>query len=486
MLLRVIIATHDASLRKQLRKLLAGPDIVLEAIRGKRLLWERAAMKDADVILASESVVPDPVASSLELVKNLPESAVVAVITESQDPLHHARLLGIGFDMVLHAGLPEKELINALESVLHKRQEAASEFLSDRQTMPLAQPQFSDFASESPAMQEFMRVVHRIVNSDTSLLIGGETGVGKERLARAIHAEGPRSDGPFVPVNCGALAESLLESELFGHEQGSFTGATRARRGCFELAHGGTIFLDEIGEMPTHLQVKLLRVLQDHEILRVGGEKSLEVDVRVIAASNRNLHDEVQSGGFRRDLYYRLSVISLEVPPLRQRREDIPKLAQNYVDYFRARIGHDIAAIEPEAISALCQYPWPGNVRELMNVIERAILLCNGPRISINDLPANIAEETGLTRLSAGIFGGRDITIPPELLTKPLKQFRAEIIRNLEIAYIKALLTRTAGRVGKTAELAGIEPRSLYEKMKKYELQKEDFRGSDPEDRIVQ
>ena len=474
MLLRVIIATEDVNLRRRLRALLASPDIVLEAVRGKRLLWERAARKGADVILASESVVPDPVASSLELVKNLPESAVVAVISDSDDPLHHARLLGAGFDMVLHAGLPEKELISALEAVLSKRQEAASESLSDQQ--PLAQPQFSDFVSDSPAMQEFMRVVHRIVNTDTSLLILGETGVGKERLARAIHAEGPRSDGPFVPVNCGALAESLLESELFGHEEGSFTGATRSRRGCFEIAHGGTIFLDEVGEMPTHLQVKLLRVLQDHEIQRVGGEKPLAVDVRVMAASNRNLHAEVESGGFRRDLYYRLSVVSLEVPSLRQRRQDIPALTHSYIDYFRSRIGHDIHGIEPDAMAALCEYAWPGNVRELMNVIERAILLCDGKNITVDDMPTGVAGGTGLGWLSASVFHGREMAIPQGLLAKPLKQFRAEIIQNVEIAYLTALLRKTNGRIGKTAELAGIEPRSLYEKMKKYALQKEVFR----------
>ena len=475
MLLRVIIATDDVNLRKRLRELLANPDIVLEAVRGKHLLWERAARKGADVILASESVVPDPVASSLELVKNLPESTVVAVISDSEDPLHHARLLGAGFDMVLHAGLPEKELVAALEAVLSKRQDAAIESFSDQQ--PLAQPQFSDFVSESPAMQEFMRVVHRIVNSDTSLLILGETGVGKERLARAIHAEGPRSDGPFVPVNCGALAESLLESELFGHEEGSFTGATRSRRGCFEIAHGGTIFLDEIGEMPTHLQVKLLRVLQDHEIQRVGGEKGLAVDVRVIAASNRNLHDEVESGRFRRDLYYRLGVVSLEVPPLRQRYQDIPALTHGYIDYFRSRIGHDIRGIEPDAMAAFHEYAWPGNVRELMNVVERAILLCDGKSITINDLPLGIAGGTDLGWLSAGAFHDREMAIPQELLAKPLKQFRGEIIQNVEVAYLTALLRKTNGRIGKTAELAGIESRSLYEKMKKYGLRKEDFRG---------
>ena len=476
MLLRVIVATDDANLRRRLRELLAGPDVVLEAVRGKRLLWERAARKGADIILASESVIPEPVASSLELVKNLPESAAVAIISNSEDPLHHARLLGIGFDMVLHSGLPEKELVNALGAVLNKRQETASELLSEQQPLSVAQPQFSDFVSDSPAMQEFMRVVHRIVNSDTSLLIGGETGVGKERLARAIHAESPRSDGPFVPVNCGALAESLLESELFGHEQGAFTGATRSRRGCFEIAHGGTMFLDEIGEMPTHLQVKLLRVLQDHEIQRVGGEKAVAVDVRVMAASNRNLHDEVKSGGFRRDLYYRLGVVSLELPPLRQRHQDIPALTRSYIEYFRSRIGQNVRGIEPDALAALCGYAWPGNVRELMNVVERGILLCDGDKITINDLPEGVVGGAGLDHYLANALQGREMTIPDELLAKPLMQFRTEIIQSMEIAYLKAALLKTNGRIGKTAELAGIESRSLYEKMKKYGLRKEDFR----------
>jgi transcriptional regulator with PAS, ATPase and Fis domain len=214
--------------------------------------------------------------------------------------------------------------------------------------------------------------------------------VGKERLARAIHAESRRSKGPFVAVNCAALSESLLESEPFGHEEGAFTGATRSHRGCFEIAHKGVIFLDEIGELPNHLQVKLLRALQDREITRVGSEQSFQVDVRMMAATNRDPREEVKTKRLREDLYYRLNVVTLTIPPLRQRSEDIPDIVASYLPWLRPRVGRDVTSIAPEALEALAHYSWPGNVRELINVIERAMLLCEGEQIRLADLPDTI------------------------------------------------------------------------------------------------
>jgi DNA-binding NtrC family response regulator len=379
-------------------------------------------------------------------------------------------------------------------------------------------PGLKEFASLSRSMQQLMGLVERVVPSDVSLLLLGETGVGKEHLARAIHAAGPRSNQSFIPVNCGAIPEHLLESELFGHEVGAFTGATRRHRGMFTMAHRGTLFLDEIGEMPFHLQVKLLRALQSREIMPVGSEEVLEVDVRVMAASNRDLEQEVREGRFRRDLFYRLSVLPLTVPPLRDRVEDIPLLAGRFIRHFRSESGRRVVSMDDEALRALEAHNWPGNIRELMNVMERAVLLCQGRTITCDDLPAEISVETarndGVPPASGGPEPVREMELPsapgageigrdPELpvadglldraatepqqparkpsrdnalVGRPLREVRREAVEELEKRYLHALLRVTGGKVGETARRAGIVPRSLYEKMRKYGLKKEDYR----------
>ena len=262
-------------------------------------------------------------------------------------------------------------------------------------------------------------------------------------MARAIHAEGPRASGPFITVNCGALPEaSALESELFGHEEGAFTGAVRSRRGGFELAHRGTIFLDEIGELANHLQVKLLCVLQEHEIQRIGSEKSFNVDVRVMAATNRDMDEAIESRSFRKDLFYRLSVMTLEIPPLRDRIEDIPDLVESYINYLRPRIGCEVFGITREAKEALEHYPWPGNVRELINVIERAMLLCNGTEITLGDLPTIISGKSELTQIQTeSPLPLHDVgDLNEEWLQKSLQEVRKEVIERFERTYLSGLL----------------------------------------------
>ena len=478
MLIRAMIVAKTAAMRKRLRGLLGESDVLAASVSGKSLLWERAVRKACDLIVAEQAAIPHPLLDNLSLVTQLPDPPAVVVIVDEQDPDLQAGLMACGCDAVLHRRVSDDRLAEALAAVCEKRRAATEGGIAS--TQALDRPQLSDFISRSAAMQAFLRVVRRVVNSDTSLLLLGETGVGKERLARAIHAEGPRMNGPFVAVNCGALPESLLESELFGHEEGSFTGATRSRRGCFELAHGGTIFLDEIAEMPGHLQVKLLRVLQDHEVQRVGGEKPFFVDVRVMAASNRDLEEEVDARRFRRDLYYRLGVVTLTVPPLRERTEDIPELTQSYIGYLRPRVGRDVNGIADDAVDALMRYAWPGNVRELINVVERAMLLADHGEITRDDLPAVIGR-----RLDAAAEGGAALPrtaddVPAEWLDRPLKDLRGEVVQQVERAYLAALLRQTNGRVGETARRAGIQPRSLFEKMKRYRLRKEDFRPKRP------
>lgn len=253
---------------------------------------------------------------------------------------------------------------------------------------------FQNIIGKSQAMEKVFYIVEKIAPSKSTVLITGESGTGKELIAKAIHYQSPRRDNPFVSVNCGALPETLLESELFGHERGAFTGAVQQRKGRFELAHEGTLFLDEISEMPLHLQVKLLRVLQEMEFERVGGTQTVRVDVRIIAATNRDLKKEVEAGRFRSDLFYRLNVVNIHLPPLRERVEDIPLLVAHFLDkYGKETADGKTFKVDREAMKCLMEYWWPGNVRELENVVERAILLCSGNVITLSDLPLEVRQK---------------------------------------------------------------------------------------------
>ncbi|HVS18856.1 MAG TPA: sigma-54 dependent transcriptional regulator, partial [Planctomycetota bacterium] len=281
---------------------------------------------------------------------------------------------------------------------------------------------------------------------------------------------------PFLAVNCSALPESLLESELFGHEEGAFTGATRTRRGLFELAHRGTIFPDEVGEMPLTLQAKLLRVLQEREFLPVGAEAPVRVDVRVMAATNRDLAAEVAAGRFRADLYYRLCVVGLTVPPLRERREDVPALVHAYADHFRAKLGRGTSEVAPDALERLIAYDWPGNVREWINVIERAVLLGRGTRIERADLPQAIAGG----RRAAPASAERPPDADRELFDLPWREARGAALQAFERRYFERLLAECGGRAGEAARRADIDPRSLYEKLRALGLRREEFLAPRP------
>jgi len=480
MLIRITLAVSDSVLRQRIRKHLARPDIFLEVPRGRKNLWERIVREPADVVIISQSLLPNPLKDRMAQLQSHPDLPSAVVLSDSADPKEHARLMAAGCEAVLFTGLAVEQVRDVIETLLEKRRRLAQKSFFTPQ--PLAEPRLSDFVSNSPGMAVFMNLVPRVVRSDTALLIEGETGVGKERLARAIHAEGPRSKWRFVALNCGALPESLLESELFGHVQGAFTGATSARRGWFEIAHRGTLFLDEIGEVPIHLQVKLLRVLQEHQIQPIGSEKSFGVDVRVIAASNRALETEVEAGRFRRDLYHRLSVVTITVPPLRDRSEDIPVLVERQIPYLARETGRHVTQISAEAVQALCRYQWPGNVRELNNVLERAILLCDDTEISLEDLPESITGAAASTGAGPALDSAQRIRLPAQWLAKSLSEVREAFLPDLERQYFSGLLRATHGRIGEAARRAGIHERSLYEKMKKLDLRKEHFRRAPGEE----
>jgi DNA-binding NtrC family response regulator len=323
---------------------------------------------------------------------------------------------------------------------------------------------FDSLIARSAAMQEVFRLARRVAETDTHVLILGETGTGKGLLARAIHEHSPRRDKPFVSVNCAALSPTLLESELFGHEKGAFTGALERRKGRFELAEKGTLFLDEIGDLNLDLQTKLLHVVESRRFERVGGTQTLKADVRLISATNSSLADAVRANRFREDLYYRLNVVPITVPPLRERMEDIPVLAEHFLKNTGQRAGNDNLAMTPEAMESLSNYSWPGNVRELENTIERAVILAEGNVIE-NFVFEFHPQKPVLHLVGSGIS-----------IDRPLKDIVHEQTERIEKEYLSALLAYYQGSVSKTAEHAQIDRRTLFEKMREYGLRKEDFK----------
>ena len=308
----------------------------------------------------------------------------------------------------------------------------------------------------SAAIEQAMALARKVARHPSTVLITGESGTGKERFARLIHAESPRAAAPFVAVNCGAIPDALLESELFGHAKGAFTGAVEARAGLFEEANGGTILLDEIGELPAPLQVKLLRALQESEVRRVGDNASRAVDVRVLAATSRDLEDDVRAGKFRSDLFYRINVVRLHLPPLRERREDISHLTRHFVHRFNQRLGLAIEGVGPGAMKHLLDYAWPGNVRELENVIERAMVLANDSVIREDDLPEHVRDPALPPRALAD---GDELDLSVKRRTEALE--RALIVRALE---------QTGGNRTRAARLLELSHRALLYKIREYRL----------------
>lgn len=473
MQLRIALAIKELAHRRRIARLLRREDAVLQTLTGRALGWDGVLRAAADLIIVSRSLIPAPEERSLREAQDLPNAPAVAVLSAGEDADEVTRFRAAGAEAVLYPDAVDEVLHEALTAVIESRRAFLLRSLLARRAV--ARPRLSDFVSASPAMIAFMRTVRQVVDSDCTLLILGETGVGKERLARAIHGDGARAQGPFISVNCAAVPETLIESELFGHEEGAFTGATRARRGAFELAHRGTIFLDEIGEMPLHLQTKLLHVLQDYEIRPVGAEYTVPVDVRVMAATNRELRQDVELQRFRKDLYYRLGVITLRVPPLRERTEDIPALAESFVEEIASRISRENKSLTADAVAALARYEWPGNVRELINVIERAILLTDGSCISCRDLPPELTQERSPAPAGAA-DAALPVGVPTEWLDQPLKAYRDAVIAEAERNYLIGLLRQTQGRIAETARRAGLQSRSLHGKMKRYGLRKEDYK----------
>jgi DNA-binding NtrC family response regulator len=480
LLLRMLVATPLQGLRRRVASAVEPGTAVVETVEFEELA-KQLEQESFDVVVLRCDDHADGGARLAAEIQALRDGPAVVMLTAEEAPELRASLLQAGCLGVLWEGLDPPAFSQTLSALLARRREHLIKRMdAEKAHVPF---RLRDYASASPAMQRFLDTARRVVAVDSTILILGETGVGKEWLARAIHAESPRAGGPFVAINCGALPETLLESELFGHQRGAFTGASRSRRGHFELAHRGILFLDEIGDLPLHLQVKLLRALEERQVLPIGGERPIPVDVRVLAASNRDLGEEVRAQRFRADLYYRLNVVSLTLPPLRERQEDIAELVWSYLRHFANRLRKPVDDIAPEALEAMQRYDWPGNVRELINAMERAVLMSDGAEIELVDLPETIrlhapAEAEG--EPSPMAQRAALSVLVPAWAARPWRSVREDLLRTAERHYLLGILSDSGGRIGQAAERAGLDPRSIFEKMRSHGLSKEDFRrGAD-------
>ena len=474
MIFRITLALDNDHVSGELAKLLrADQDFILSHIRRGQNIVHLLANHETDMLIISKKRAGENPEIMIDRVKRLIDPPSIIMIGENE-PRSRAELLSIGVDAILEGDIPLNNIADAITGQISLIQDMKKDIYSSQDERDR---RLGSFVVNSPSMTMFMQMVEKIVKRDSSLLILGETGSGKEFLARAIHNDSHRSEYPFVPVHCAAMPESLIESELFGHERGAFTGATRSHRGAFEIAHHGTIFLDEIGDIPLHLQTKLLRVLQDQTFTRLGGEKNIKVDVRIMAATNKDLDITMNENQFRRDLFYRLSVMTLKIPPLRERKEDIPELTHTIIKELTYKTGTGVSEIATDALGKLVEYDWPGNIRELRNVIERAMLLCDGGTITANEFPEEISGLSSLSDNGAGYADGTfSDDLPPDWSGRSWNSVREEILLKAERIYLKQILTAARGRINDAAKLSGMTSRALYNKMRDHGLDKNDFK----------
>ena len=446
---RVLVVDDESAIRSAMERLLASSGYVVDTAEDGVAALEIAAERPPDIVLTDLEM---PRMGGIELLKKLRELDAhlpVLVVTSHQDVAAAVQAMRAGAEHYLTKPVDFDELGVAVERALENREVRSEAENLRRQLQERDIEGLQGLIGTSSAMQKVYRVARQVASSRATVLVTGESGTGKGELARAIHSLGPRADKPFVALHCAALAETLLESELFGHEKGSFTGADRRRIGRFEQADGGTLFLDEIGDVAPATQVKLLRVLQERVFERVGGNESVAVDVRVIAATNKDLTTEVKEGRFREDLYYRLNVVHIEMPPLRLRGSDILTLADHFIRRFALENHKRIEGFTSEARAKLLGHRWPGNVRALENSIERAVVLAEGPLIGADDLPFEAAPE-----------GIGALQIPGSTL--------AEIERYA----ITKTLEATGGSTTKAADILDISIRTIQYRIHEYGLGK--------------
>jgi DNA-binding NtrC family response regulator len=441
---RVLVVDDEPNARNALAELLRDEGYVTEVAADGQQAMRVVEGFDPDVVLTDLKM---PVMSGLDLLqqgKPLVPHASFVVMTAFGSIETAVTAIKRGAENYITKPLDLEAVCALVERAAEKSK--LSREASDLRARLEERFSVGSIIGEHPAMQRLIKTIAQIAPSRATALIHGESGTGKELIAAAIHQNSPRKNRPFVRLNCAALAESLLESELFGHEKGSFTGATGRREGRFKQADGGTLFLDEVSEIPLSVQVKLLRFLQERQFERVGGNETLTVDVRIVAATNRELKERVKAGAFREDLYYRLNVVQLDVPPLRVRKSDIPLLANHFLRRFAAENQAEIRGFTDDGLRALLAYPWPGNVRELENAIERAVVMCTGPLIDAEHLPA----RTGDSAQDMGL-------LVPGVTMQELE--RMAILQTLEAV---------SGSTARAAELLGISRRKIQYRLKEW------------------
>ncbi|HPW64751.1 MAG TPA: sigma-54 dependent transcriptional regulator [Candidatus Omnitrophota bacterium] len=447
----ILLVEDDSNSRKGLTQFLQALDYDVITAANGREGFDLFKEENPDLVIADIRMPEMDGVTLLEKIREEKPSAKVILLTAygSVEDAVKAMKKGAFYYLTKPVNLEELELL--VKKTFSSRQ-------LEEENRELKREIFSEryhegtLIAESPKMKELLRTADKIAASSASVLIEGESGTGKELIARRIHEMSPRSQNPFVAVHCAALTETLLSSELFGHEKGAFTGAVERRQGRFERAHQGSLFLDEIGEISKDTQVKLLRVLQEGEFERVGGVKTIKVDVRLIAATNKTLIDEVKKQSFREDLYYRINVIYLKMPPLRERKEDIPPLVNTFMRQYGIQNGKKLRGIAPDALEALLRYDWPGNVRELKNIVERMIVLSAGEELTLDQVPDDIR---GPRPVAASFVSGNSAVTT-------LTDAEKELIRNA--------LRETNGNKSKAAEKLGISRRTLYRKIEEYQI----------------
>jgi DNA-binding NtrC family response regulator len=449
----ILLVEDEANSRKGLTQFLQGLDYdVMTAQNGKEAL--EVFKKESPELVISDIRMPEMGGIELlEAIRAAAPGAKVILLTAygSVEDAVKAMKKGAFYYLTKPVNLEELEFLVKKAFSSHQLEEENRELKQElfRERYDLGQ-----LIAQSQKMKELLKTVDKIAASNASVLIEGESGTGKELIARRIHELSPRKQYPFIAVHCAALTDTLLASELFGHEKGSFTGATERKKGRFERAHQGSLFLDEIGEITKDTQVKLLRVLQEGEFERVGGTKSIKVDVRLIAATNKTLLDEVQQQRFREDLYYRINVIYLKVPPLRERKEDIPPLVNAFIRQYAELNAKKIRGIEKDALAALEAYGWPGNIRELKNIVERMIVLSSADMLTLDQVPEDIRQGRPLAAVTNGNASLQGISK----------------ITDAEKELIQKALQETRGNKSTAAEKLGISRRTLYRKLEEYKL----------------
>jgi DNA-binding NtrC family response regulator len=461
---KVLIVDDDPYLTTQLRKLLESEELSVDTVSSAQEALTALRSNDYSVLITDLRM---PGMGGMELIREVAQrrvtvTTIVTTAFGSIDRVVEAMRLG-AYDF-LTKPIDPTNLKLVMDRALKKRA-LQDEVLRLRQQLK-ENYSFNNIISKNPKMHAIFELVRHIAATKSTVLIEGETGTGKELIAKAVHYSSEERQGSLVAVSCAALPETLLESELFGHERGAFTSADARRKGRFELADKGTIFLDEIGDISAAMQAKLLRVLQEKRFERVGGQESIEVDVRVIAATNKNLDKEVKEGRFREDLFYRLNVIKIDIPPLRERTEDIPLLITHFLNKY-ARPNAPPKKMSPEAMERLLAYKWPGNIRELENAIERAAVTTVGDTIGPERLPPRV---TGMAQEERPRF---EID-----LKHPLPYYLKEATEQIERQYIIKALEKSRGNVGRCAELCGLSRRSISGKISQYEIDKYPFKST--------